>query len=464
MIDFGNWVVRLYLVVQNNRHILYCSNLFIIHSSGPDFLISKEKGTSLNAISYGYPTKYTRSIHDHLSMINQIIGIKMDVLKIKPYLIVGGHSNIEINKRYSYVYQKMMFSSWSKRRLTLIPFIILLLIISGCTQSKESGAPNELAVNSTSDKLEKTVLVSHEYEIIDDKAQRLKVFRRAPDRIEKNESNSRCLLKPETGHCRAAISKFYFDNSSNTCEVFIWGGCRGVVPFDTRSECISACITGNNSEHINKLENSLSSWHVLKRQKGASYQYATEFSSWVGFGNETIISVKRDVVVEREYRSWNNKGEKTLFWNELSPNELGKHKEGAPLKTMDELYDDCREILITKGSEKNRINLSFNKRGIMRTCLYTPKYCADDCSSGVRIKSLSFQKLKYQACTNDWLLQVEKDVLTGDGQGHGPDIGSLEWRSVIEFKLGIRNDPKVPPKESPQWCNYINENFINSGI
>jgi len=72
--------------------------------------------------------------------------------------------------------------------------------------------------------------------------------------------------------------------------------------------------------------------------------------------------------------------------------------------------------------------------------------------------------IKYQACTNDWLLQVENDILTGDGQGHGPDIGSLEWRSVIEFKLGIRNDPKVPPKESEQWCNYINENFINTEI
>ena len=68
--------------------------------------------------------------------------------------------------------------------------------------------------------------------------------------------------------------------------------------------------------------------------------------------------------------------------------------------------------------------------------------------------------LQFQACTNDWYLQTEKEILTGDGQGHGPDIGSLEWRSVIEFKLGIRNDPKVPSLESTQWCNYINERFI----
>jgi hypothetical protein len=70
------------------------------------------------------------------------------------------------------------------------------------------------------------------------------------------------------------------------------------------------------------------------------------------------------------------------------------------------------------------------------------------------------KEMQFQACTNDWFLQIEKEILTGDGQGHGPDIGSLEWRSVIEFKLGIRNDPKVPPLESTQWCNYINEHFI----
>ena len=45
--------------------------------------------------------------------------------------------------------------------------------------------------------------------------------------------------------------------------------------------------------------------------------------------------------------------------------------------------------------------------------------------------------------------------MTGDGQGHGPDLGSSEWRSVIEFKLGIRGDPSVPPRNSELWCAYI---------
>ena len=62
-----------------------------------------------------------------------------------------------------------------------------------------------------------------------------------------------------------------------------------------------------------------------------------------------------------------------------------------------------------------------------------------------------------QACADEWFRAVEEQLSTGDGQGHGPDPGSLEWRSVVEFKLGIREDPAVPPEDSLQWCSYIDE-------
>ncbi|MFL3051854.1 MAG: BPTI/Kunitz-type proteinase inhibitor domain-containing protein [Candidatus Neomarinimicrobiota bacterium] len=50
-----------------------------------------------------------------------------------------------------------------------------------------------------------------------------------------------CELKPDTGPCRAAIPRFYFDPESQKCKQFIWGGCQGTVPFETMSECINAC-------------------------------------------------------------------------------------------------------------------------------------------------------------------------------------------------------------------------------
>ena len=53
-----------------------------------------------------------------------------------------------------------------------------------------------------------------------------------------------------------------------------------------------------------------------------------------------------------------------------------------------------------------------------------------------------------EPCSEPWFEMLEEYYPTGDGAGHGPDIGSEEWKSVIEFKLGIREDPKVPNPDS----------------
>ena len=63
-------------------------------------------------------------------------------------------------------------------------------------------------------------------------------------------------------------------------------------------------------------------------------------------------------------------------------------------------------------------------------------------------------------CSSDWYALVEKQIPTGDGQGHGPDPGSAEWRSVVEFKLGIRGDVGIPPVDSDQWCDYIDSRYV----
>ena len=50
-----------------------------------------------------------------------------------------------------------------------------------------------------------------------------------------------CNLKPESGHCRAAIERYWFDSQSGTCKAFVWGGCGGTVPFETMQDCQSVC-------------------------------------------------------------------------------------------------------------------------------------------------------------------------------------------------------------------------------
>jgi hypothetical protein len=48
-------------------------------------------------------------------------------------------------------------------------------------------------------------------------------------------------------------------------------------------------------------------------------------------------------------------------------------------------------------------------------------------------------------------------VQTGDGQGHGPDTGSDEWQSTVEFRLGVRGNPDVPNRGTQAWCDFVNE-------
>jgi hypothetical protein len=53
------------------------------------------------------------------------------------------------------------------------------------------------------------------------------------------ECLTKCSQKGEAGPCKALIKKYYFDPTEKKCKEFIWGGCDGVVPFQTLEECQS---------------------------------------------------------------------------------------------------------------------------------------------------------------------------------------------------------------------------------
>ena len=56
---------------------------------------------------------------------------------------------------------------------------------------------------------------------------------------------SPCNLVPDAGTCKAYFKKYYFDKVEGKCKEFIWGGCGGVVPFNTLEECKSCEKTKN---------------------------------------------------------------------------------------------------------------------------------------------------------------------------------------------------------------------------
>ncbi len=60
-------------------------------------------------------------------------------------------------------------------------------------------------------------------------------------------------------------------------------------------------------------------------------------------------------------------------------------------------------------------------------------------------------------CTMQWYQFVEQQLVSGDGQGHGPDLGSHEWKSVVEFRLEIRGQADLPDRNSDEWCQLIDQ-------
>lgn len=52
----------------------------------------------------------------------------------------------------------------------------------------------------------------------------------------------RCTMVPEKGPCKAIFWKYHYDPKSNSCKEFMYGGCDGVVPFDTKEDCEKFCV------------------------------------------------------------------------------------------------------------------------------------------------------------------------------------------------------------------------------
>lgn len=57
-------------------------------------------------------------------------------------------------------------------------------------------------------------------------------------------------------------------------------------------------------------------------------------------------------------------------------------------------------------------------------------------------------------CSEAWNTWVEQEVGSGDGEGHGPDIGSSEWQQTISFRLDLPA-AQLPQLGSIDWCELI---------
>ena len=107
--------------------------------------------------------------------------------------------------------------------------------IIGCPDCVDGGA--EWFEIVTSDTLKRvTIEYGDSLNGLDSYINLLRTIRQSFEEIQK------CYYTPNPGVCLAAITKYYFDQEENECLEFTWGGCGGLIPFETMDDCESSCI------------------------------------------------------------------------------------------------------------------------------------------------------------------------------------------------------------------------------
>ena len=148
---------------------------------------------------------------------------------------------------------------------------------------------------------------------------------------------------------------------------------------------------------IDIIKSSRKAWDEAKGKHGDSYRYSVTVASAFGFGSETVIVVQNGKVTERRYRSWMRPmavtpGEKTEpkpDWVEMADN-IGKHKDGAPARTMEQLYDEAEKAAEQKLQPFEKRYVKTDSRGLLEYAFIVDKRIADDAPR----KGVSISKLK----------------------------------------------------------------------
>lgn len=148
-----------------------------------------------------------------------------------------------------------------------------------------------------------------------------------------------------------------------------------------------------------RLKESLATWLRLKKECGGNYSYTKRWSSWVGFGHETVVIARSGQVAERHFKAFSGRlrpvppGQvpaepQGKSWSETGKT-LGSHKEGHPPKTLDRLYEEAQAILAKPVPPFHRLGLRFDKQGLLLACYLQDARIADDApTKGVNVTSI----------------------------------------------------------------------------
>lgn len=155
-------------------------------------------------------------------------------------------------------------------------------------------------------------------------------------------------------------------------------------------------------------QHSLDTWQAYKQKHPADvgYTFTLTTSSFTGFGTETKLTIKNNVVSSRDFHLiMPPNGEASGINLDALPKDyhedqatLNTHPDGAKPTNLDDIYKQCKEALSVNPDDnwiyfetfadtgaQNDLN---ERRGLIKTCGFVPHNCADDCFRGVRVSEI----------------------------------------------------------------------------
>lgn len=153
-----------------------------------------------------------------------------------------------------------------------------------------------------------------------------------------------------------------------------------------------------------KVQASLRVWQKVKAKCKGNYVYKVTWSSFAGVGGETKLVVQGNKVVERHYREFKRglmppgaKPADDTLWVEQG-DALGSQKQGAPVKTLDQLYREAAEISQRELKPFEKRYVRTDQQGLLLSCFIVDTRIADDAPiQGVRIASIELEGAVYKA-------------------------------------------------------------------
>ena len=127
-----------------------------------------------------------------------------------------------------------------------------------------------------------------------------------------------------------------------------------------------------------------------------TYSYEVSTSSFTGYQTLTTLQFETGVATYRRFDSASplatgQLGPFVVQWEERGT-EVGSHPGAPPPDTIDTLYDRCAHEVLAQDPNRNTIALFIDEAGILRSCVYVPDNCQDDCTIGVWLAHLMMGK------------------------------------------------------------------------